>query len=269
MGCATMLYAIDPKKLRAAVGSKDTALIKRVWKAEKKQAKDESAMDPMNGPRLKITKKYELILNGQRVSLDQLTTALRKREWNGTYLHSYWAPGRDVGPKLQKLHRFQAALMSALSGTKIRGIISCRDEAELLGGWRDSEMSEDLALQELIAGEFTRPDCAHQYGYALERLCRALGTHLATIEGKRGILSHLGLRIPLSEARTPAPLPANKNAPHISYLTPGQVNNEVHRLGSMDLAYPRDAEIEQDRKTLLKSLKAAAKKRTGVVAFYY
>src|SRR5262249_16377157 len=121
----------------------------------------------------------------------------------------------------------------------------------------------------LLTGKLTSPEAAHQYGYALERLCRVVGTRLATIEGRRGILSHLGLDTRLREERSPVRLPERDDFPAISFLTANEVQREVKRLGALDLSFPQSAEVEQDRQTFFKCLKTAARKGVGIVAFYY
>jgi hypothetical protein len=110
----------------------------------------------------------------------------------------------------------------------------------------------------------------HQYGYGLERLCRELGTRLRGIEGKGGMLQALKLNTPLSKERPPVKLPKSKNDfPGIGHLTAAEVEREAKRLAGMDLSYTKDELIEEDRKELLRSLQKAAKKKLGVVAFYY
>jgi len=103
----------------------------------------------------------------------------------------------------------------------------------------------------------------------LKHLCATLGAHLATIEGKRGILSHLDLDTRLREERSPVLLPEVRDSPVISYLTAAEVRNEFERFRKMDLSFPASAEVEEDRKALLECLKKATNKRAGIVAFYH
>jgi hypothetical protein len=51
---------------------------------------------------------------------------------------------------------------------------SPQDFAE--AGTGDDDITEDQALEELIAGKITQKEHAATYGYALEFLCEALGT---------------------------------------------------------------------------------------------
>lgn len=267
MGYATIIYAVDLDALRAAVGSRNAGLIQSA-KAAASSEEDADEMDPTKGPRIKVTKDSELFLNGQPVSFDELIAALHNPVWKGTNLYLYQEDGGKRSGVFRKLGSFVEAFHPALPPNHYIGTLCCNDDAELLSGWQDDDISEDQALRELIAGEFTRPDCAHQYGYALERLCPTLGTWLATIEGK-GRLRALKLETPLSEARPPAPLPEIPDFPYISYLTAEEVQGEVQRLRSIDLSYPKNAEIEQDRKAFYKCLTRAAKKQVGIVSFYY
>ncbi len=162
------------------------------------------------------------------------------------------------------------ALLSALPPGQFLGTLTCTSDEELRNGWEaDDELSVKQAACELIAGEISRPDCGHPYGYALEQLCRVLGTHLGTIAGKRGLLSHLGLGTQLREQRTPVPLPERDDFPEIGYLTAEELRNEVEQLGATDLSDPQRPEIEEDRIAFLAYLQDAARRGMGIVAFYY
>jgi hypothetical protein len=83
------------------------------------------------------------------------------------------------------------------------------------------------------------------------------------------MLQALKLNTPLSKERAPVKLPKSDDFPAIGYLTADEVEKEVKRLGAMDLSFPKDELIEEDRRELLKALQKAAKKGVGVVAFYH
>ncbi len=83
MGYSTTLYAVDLDALRSAVGSRDARLLKRLRPA-KKSAKG-GKKDPMQGPRVKLTRKGEIILNGLPSSFDELKAELNRPKWKGTY----------------------------------------------------------------------------------------------------------------------------------------------------------------------------------------
>jgi hypothetical protein len=83
------------------------------------------------------------------------------------------------------------------------------------------------------------------------------------------VTSTLELDSPLSRWRMPVNLPQPADFPFISYLTPKEVAAEAERLGSMDLSFPDDADIEEAREVLLGCLKEASEENRAVVAFYY
>ncbi len=123
------------------------------------------------------------------------------------------------------------------------------------------------AIEELVNARFTDPDSAPMYGYALEGLCEHLGTRLDS--DQVGDICELELDSPLEDARHPVAMPDIADFPMISSLSKDAVVAEVERLGSMDLAFPDDEDIEEARRELLECLKQAAAKGLGVVTFYY
>jgi hypothetical protein len=266
MGYATKLYAIDLDALMSAVGSRNARLLKRLRPAQKSLKGGQK--DPMQGPRIKLTSKSEIILNGQPVSFDELRTELNRRKWKGTYLFTYLENGRRTG-RWSKPGSFARALSKVYPWTQFLGEMTCDSDEDLAHGWQDEEISEEQAAAELIEGWVSKPQQAHQYGYGLERLCQLLGSRLATIEGKRGMLQALKLNTPLSKERSPVSLPQRDDFPVIGYLTADEVECEVERLRKLDLSSPKRAAIEEGRKTFFRCLKEAAKRRTSLVAFYY
>jgi hypothetical protein len=266
MAYATKLYAIDLDALTSAVGSRDARLLRRLRPA-KKPLKG-GKRDPMQGPRVKLTRKSEIVLNGRPVSFDELRTELNRRTWKGTYLFTYLESGRRTG-RWSKPGSFALALSKLYPWTQFLGEMTCDSDEDLVQGWEDDEISEEQAAAELIQGRVSQPRQAHQYGYGLERLCQLLGSRLATIEGKRGMLQVLKLNTPLSNERSPVALPKRDDFPVIGFLAADEVEREVERLRGLDLSYPKSAEIEEDRKTFCRCLEKASKKRIGIVAFYY
>lgn len=267
MGYSTTLYAVDLDALKSKIGSSDAALMKRFGRAKKKQAT--RAKHETQGPRVKVTKDSELFLNGQAVSFDELIAALYNPAWKGTYLYEYQEIGGKRSGVFRKLGSFAEAFYPALPPNHYIGTMCCNSEQELLTGWQDDDISLSQACLELVAGNITRPDCAPQYGYALEKLCSVLGTHLATIEGRGGILSHLALDTRLCDERSPVDLPERDDFPTISYLASEEVQRELAQLATQDLSFPESPEAEEDRRTFFEAMQKAASKQLGIVAFYY
>jgi hypothetical protein len=266
MGYSTSLYAVDLDALRAAIGSRDARLLKRLRPPKKKPRKK----DPMNGPRVKLTRNSQIILNRQPVSFAELKAELNRPKWRGTYLFTYIESSRIRG-RWSKTGSFFLALTKSYPASQFLGAVVCTSDADLAsGGGDEEEISEKEAAAELVEGKLTQPkDAAHQYGYGLEVLCERLGTHLATIEGKRGMLKALELNTPLSRERSPVKLPRRDDFPGIGYLTGAEVKRELERLRQMDMSFPEDDLIEDDRRAFLWCLRRAAKKGVGIVAFYY
>jgi hypothetical protein len=268
MGCSTTLYAVDLDTLRAAIGSRDADLLRRL-RPTKKSSKAGKKDPERDGPRVKLTRQGEIILNGQPVTFEELSAALGRPEWKDTYLRSYIEDTPRAG-RWRKPGSFPMAMTLACPLGHFLGTICCDSDEDLApGSVGDDEISEKEATAELVEGRVSRPEEAHQYGYGLERLCRLLGKRLATIEGKGGMLHALALDTPLSAGRSPVPLPERDDFPDIGHLTADEVECEAARLGVLDLSYPQCAEIEEDRRTLLRCLRRAAKKRMAVVSFYY
>jgi hypothetical protein len=281
MGYSTKLYAVDLQQLQSAVGSQDRTWIERVESFEKAEGVAEAEVDPTKGPRVKVAKNSDIFLNGRLISWEDFQVAIVRPEWKGSNLYAYQERADDVIQRadgsyavetgkghsgmFREVGSFAAALYRLPNDFSI---CWCNSEEELSSGWQEDEISDEQALREVIGGDFSDPACAHQYGYALERLCHALGDHLATIEGK-GRLRALKIDTPLAKERSPVALPRNDDFPYISYLTEDEVQREVQRLRSTDLSYPKNAEIESDRRELFQCLDAAAAKHRAVVSFYY
>src|SRR5690349_10676408 len=82
MGYSTALYAVDLDKLKAAVGSGDAPLVKRLLPKK-------AAIDPGGGPRVMIGLDRKLFLNREPIEFDELIKRLRQRKWKGTALFLY------------------------------------------------------------------------------------------------------------------------------------------------------------------------------------
>lgn len=259
MGYSTALYAVDLDKLKAVVGSADAKLIRRLRPAAKGSKKD-----PNFGPRVWYTRKKELLLDGQPVTWKELIAELSRPKWKGSQLYvredARWK-GDGLG------YQIIDACSEGMAGSYFAGLHIGADDEEWYG--TAVELTPELAAAELVEGKLSQPKMDYLYGYGLEKLCEELGTLSTSIEGS-GMLKGLKLDTPLSEKRTPIPLIKPKGEfPLIGYLTPDEVQSEVDRLGAMDLSYPKDDEIEEDRQDLLQALRKAAQKKLGVVAFYH
>lgn len=158
MGYATTMYAIDLGKLRAAVGSKDSRLSQRIRRTQKLEDDWKSLAA---GPRLMVNKNSDLILNRRQVSLEELRREL-KRRCKGAFLYVYSA--KNIRGAFGEPGALWKAL--ALPPRHIRGLVGCSTEEQLFRDLEVEEFTEGQAVDELIAGEVTRPDCAFQYGYS-------------------------------------------------------------------------------------------------------
>jgi len=125
------------------------------------------------------------------------------------------------------------------------------------------------AFSELISNSLKHPEAAHQYGYALEMLCRLIGEHLPD-DDAIGHLGPLEISSPLETPRHPIHIPKNVDEfPRISYLDPNEVKNECTRLSSMDIAFPNDEDIEEAREAYKNCIDKAAEQNLAVITFYY
>ena len=276
MGYSTSIYAVDLDKLKAAVGSGDARLLKRLL-PRGKAGRGKRAGEVI---RILVNKKSEIYLNGRRVSFDELVAEVSRPKWKWSYALRYDAPVRTG--RWRGDYTFMKALQAALPSPDWLNTQYCytledfkrgyiEDEGRYLDDKDDrGDISEEEAAADLVEGGALRARYGSEYGYGLEKLCELFGTLLAGIEGKGGMLQALKLNTPLSKERSQVKLPKSKDDfPAIGYLTADEVGREAKRLAGMDLSYPRDEEIEEDRKELLRALQKAAKKQLGVVAFYH
>lgn len=279
MGYSTSLYAVDIPALTAAVGSKDAALLDRVRAAL--APGDGVRVDPTKGPRVKVGWDGEIEFNGARVAAADLRGRLREPAWAGTWVYVFEdakpPPGRRREGAFREPGSFAAFLQSLLryepdaTGVvkkHITGVNACRTAAEFAAaGTPADDLTDEQAVAELVAGVLTRPRNAATYGYALENLCRALGTFLDAVGTDQ--LKSLQLKTPLSKPRSPVKLPKTTDFPVVSFLDAAEVLAEVGRLRATDLADRSDRENEAERRKFLRCLEQAAAAGRGVVGFYY
>lgn len=277
MGYSTHLYSVDIGELIAAVDSKDDGLLERVRAAEG-GSPGERPVDPTRGPRVRLTWRSEIEVDGTLKTLDEFKQMLPLPDWKGMNLYVYQedAPRgeQNEGPFAEpgSFIRFFWTLgpfyqEHGLDRGPFAGIVVCNREQFACLDDPPEEPTDEEALAELIAGKPLRRGCGHVYGYALESLCRALGTPLGPVG--TDCLRWLKLKTPLSKKRSPVKLPKIDDFPTISYLEATELRAEVDRLRSIDLAYPKDFDVEEERRRFLTLLEFAAEQGRGVVGFYY
>lgn len=277
MGYSTHLYSVDIDSLKAAVGSKDDGLLDRVRAAEG-GVPGERPVDPTKGPRVRLTWRSEIVVDGVLRTLDEFKQMLLRPDWKGMNLYVHHedpprgqpleGPFQDRGSFIRffwTLGPFYAE--HGLDRGPFVGIVACSGEQFASLDEPPEEPTDEEAVADLIAGKPPRRGCGHVYGYALEALCRGLGTPLGPVG--TDCLRWLQVKTPLSKKRSPIKLPRIEDFPVISYLDAAETRGEVERLRSMDLAYPNDPEVEQERRRFLMLLESAAEQGRGVVGFYY
>lgn len=277
MGYSTHLYSVDIDSLVSAIGSKDDGLLERVRAAEGGSS-GERPVDPTKGPRVRLTYRSEIELDGTLKSLDEFKEMLLRPDWRGMNLYVYQEDpprGQEPAGPFQEPGSFIRFFWTlgpfyqqhGLDRGPFVGIVACSQEQFASLDDPPEEPTEEEAAADLIAGKPPRRGCGHVYGYALEALCRTLGTALGPVG--TDCLRWLQVKTPLSKKRPPVKLPKIEDFPTISYLDAAETRAEVDRLRSMDLAYPKDPEIEQERRRFLALLESAAEQGRGVVGFYY
>lgn len=264
MGYNTQFYGVRLDAVRGAVGSNDAAVRDRVARALRKRTGP-----PRPNPTAVVTVDGEIIFNGAALTPEAFEREVRRPEWAGAYLHWFHRPGETPGERRRRAaSRFgapgaaDAFLTRAIDG-HLSGMSLHRDEADLPD--RRREFTVEAAVGELIAGTFTEREATHQYGYALEVVCAALGRRLGAVAG----LAHLGLASPLAAVRRPVTLPASRGFPRVSYLTAAEVRAEGERVRGLDLSYPGDRSIARDRRRYAGMIGTAAGRGLDVVTFYY
>src|SRR5687767_7447322 len=110
MGYGTAIYAVDIDRVRAAVGSKDAELLRRVLEKWREQVADTS-----EGPRIRISASSEISLDGRPIANEgELVEELLKPACTGQTIHwfvdrgeKHWSSGyfiRTFAPKVK--HKF-------------------------------------------------------------------------------------------------------------------------------------------------------------------
>lgn len=277
MGYSTMMYAVNIGKLKSAFGSRDQDLLALAQAVIHDGTGGAKPVDPTKGPRVRVTWKSEIYFNGKLVSRDEFEKALLTAEWAGMYLYTYLEdpPARQKREGEFRVLSSFAEYLSTLWSKPVQGLPPGAKHIIGICSWspeedddpREDDITEEQAVAELITGTVTQPDNAHAYGYALEYLCRALGTFLGAVGTDR--LRSLKLKAPLTKTRLPLRLPKIEDFPYISYLDADEVRDEVTRLRAMDLGCPKDKEIDAERKRFLALLETALAQSQGVVGFYY
>lgn len=282
MGYSTTLYAVDIGELKAAFGSRDAALLERVREAVSKWD-GTPHVDPTKGPRVECNWKSELFLNGRQMGIDEFKEAMADLKWKGTNIYSYVSgpprgqkregpfkePGQFTIFFLSEVYQYAAKKLGLAEGDRLfEGTEICSSPQQFAGaGSSDDDITEDRALDEIIAGKITQKENGHTYGYALEYLALTLGTRLGAV-GKDD-LKWLKVKTPLSRTKLPVKIPKPEDFPYISYMEAAEVVSEVERLRAMDLSDAQDPERERERKLFLECLERAAGMNRGVVGFYY
>lgn len=135
-------------------------------------------------------------------------------------------------------------------------------------GDEDSPALRDVFAQ-LIAGDLEPTEHGHQYGYALEVLCRIIGTPLPD-EDAIGQLGPLELNSPLETLKHPVDIAKEVDQfPRISFLDVGEVKAERDRLLTMDLSFPESDDIEEARMAYGECVRHATDAGQSIVTFYY
>lgn len=270
MGYATHLYSVDIGALQSAVGSNDAALLRRVLAHGSGGKPKGSPAGTTAGPRVKVSCLGELEFNGRPVLLPELKKELLRPDWAGQRLFVYVVDtprGKRAEGPFKEPGSFFRDVLFKLKGAAYDQIEGCSKEQFAKLDGPPAELTKGQALEELVTGKPSQPGSDHVYGYAIEELCRALGTFLGAVG--TDCLRALEIKTPLSKKRSPVRLPRIHDFPVISYLSADELRAEVDRLREMDLAYPSDREIEEERRRFLKLLTTAVKGGRGVVGFYY
>jgi hypothetical protein len=259
---STNLYAVDFDRLRAAVGSKDEKLLKKVVRKCFGEIDDRPRGKRI---RVEVSADGSILLDGQLAGLPELNAAIEGLTGMGDKV-CYRPTSPEAGsPIFSAIVDLLNARITA--GHPVPGIEGYAPGQE----WVDQSPGEDSRdkrehIRRLVFGEHEGADPS-DLAYALESLCRVLGKSLDT-EDALGSLEDLELGSPLIRWRLPVEIPRPRDFPFISYLTPEEVDAEVARLKKRDLP-SGDEDIEHARRMLLKYLRAASRKKSAVVAFYY
>jgi hypothetical protein len=255
MGYASTLYGVQLASLQASIGSNDQQLLERCMTT--------SRPEPVaNVPAAVFLADGGIVWNEARLSPEELKAELAKIE-----------PGTKIPAIDQRSGDFMEKFKTSEA---IMTVIQAAMRERMFGfQWEVSKENSDEfpleeAISDLIKGVFTQKDedNTFQYGYALERLCLTIGTHLGTLEGEL-LLRHLKLKSPLSRKKNPVKLPKSDDVPEISFLSSEDVRAELARVNSLDLAFPADLDVEGGRREYASIVAKAAGLDLAIVAFGY
>jgi hypothetical protein len=147
----------------------------------------------------------------------------------------------------------------------------------------------DVAITEVVAGKVTRKKHAFQYVYAVEALCRSLGTAVGD-ELKVGewieelidpLLEQVKSRdfctiMALHKPKLPLPIPKPTEVPFVTQLTAVEVMpvlGAFSRIEARVKAEPVDEDVREDFDYVMleikERLRGATKRRRGLVSFLY
>ena len=143
------------------------------------------------------------------------------------------------------------------------------------GGENDDGYGEELslgaALSQLVMGEKLNKSHAHQYGYALERVCEHVGQRLTCnlwCGVRWAAMEDTGVDAILTRSGPPVKLPPIPDFPTIGYLDRQEVRAMVEQMGEEGLGH-EDAELRELLKEFEGWLREAAGSGKDLILFYY
>lgn len=119
----------------------------------------------------------------------------------------------------------------------------------------DDEISLKQALEDLVVGKKPDAESAHQYGYALEKICRYIGDTPAETDSWSGIhwevLESTGVDQILSKSGPPVKLPPISDFPTIGYLTTNDISSVIAKMvsGPLKTAAPTGVQTKPSMKS--------------------
>lgn len=271
MAYSTTLYAVDIDLLKAALGSDDTSLAKRI--------RDHNAATPVETFERKQI--WVAVLEDGSITLDREPATLEAVLERYAQLERHDVVhflGKDAEMQKRLLEGFSEAAVSMAErggrAAKISGHPSVKDLEEFYA--YDDQVAQpdetaaqiDRAVGDLIAGHVSDDLPTACYGYAFQQLCATLGRRLDDGDAI-GEIRPLDLETPLEDFREFPQVPADGDFPIVSYLTSKELQKELKRLSRRKRSPAEDADIEAARQALLRCLNEAADEGLGVVTFYY
>lgn len=202
---------------------------------------------------------------------------------------------------LEELRRAVGSKDEALLAVMKQSMPEVFEEEEVVDHEEDEELSLGQAVRHLVMGEPPDTESAHQYGYALEQLCRHLGEEPEErdcwCDIRWTVLETTGMEEVLKTG-SPVPLPPINDFPTIGHLKAEQIEAIVAKMGdghlktaapsgrkprrsfqswllekAMNRLTRRGPMTDEDVRELLDEyeswLRAAAAKKKSLVFFYY